>query len=72
MSTSAKPLPGSFLYGAPTIARFVNLSIEETLRRIETGEIPVLARERGFVIAEKARLAEIRTSPHFRRQRQAA
>jgi hypothetical protein len=61
VAKSTKALPGSLLYGDGAIAAYLHISIEETQRRIADGTIPLLVKtERGFCIAERSRLTELR------------
>jgi len=69
MSAIVKPAPGSQLFGLQAIAAFVHLSEAETLRRLESGEIPaIFTAARKVPIADKAALRALRETPHFQRK----
>jgi hypothetical protein len=65
MSATSKPA-SDFFWGAISISRAASISLEECLRRIEAGELPV-ERAGSLVFIDKATLARITASAHWRR-----
>jgi hypothetical protein len=60
--------PRPQLFGLQAIAAFVGLDLAETERRVESGEIPTERTSKmRMPIADKAELARLRASAHFRR-----
>jgi hypothetical protein len=71
MSTSPRQSGATHLFGLVPISMFLRLDESETLRRIESGEIPV-ERAGSMPILSKQTTREIMASAHWRREKLSA